>query len=508
MPTYKEGARDPRKDASVYTVKNMRKYVPILNKKMADKSLDIRTIMAKTNATGFLVLDRLQDVPFYELAVSVYMYCRDNRFVPIAKEFEKLVEWAGINPDRFMQGLHSFFNLMAAKVKKDELLTEYFQFIGFFARLRYTKFYSGINPNVILAYTDLIINSLEYLRPSKFDLKSTVVGLMTNGEVMTALNPFPYDEISGWEGLVDSISGKEKNHSIADRYAKYGNYEVQTNEDAQRRGRMSRLSEGVKIALLPYINEYTFDIYPTSLFDGDMQMLRLLNCSQVDLPDLESKLSRRRRTLPTNGVHIEFQDPSEQLKSLLLKEIVCEDSVYLLYKLSLENGDLSGYYDTAENFFFSVTIESDKELEPIGLALKSVILFCYATNVLDDDLYTDDKFKENFRNFIFPIEAKSFGRGGALKNTYDSNGGDNSRRLNPKYEEQTTAVNGYIRKLPAGATASEEALERAMRLGYLLAPDETYVSPFIKSVFVLKDKDEIDRELKRRKDEADSSKES
>ena len=53
-------------------------------------------------------------------------------------------------------------------------------------------------------------------------------------------------------------------------------------------------------------------------------------------------------------------------------------------------------------------------------------------------------------------------------------------------------MNGYIRRLPAGQTASEQAKEKAQRLGYDLEDNQTYVSPFIKTVFVRKDRQEIE----------------
>ena len=52
------------------------------------------------------------------------------------------------------------------------------------------------------------------------------------------------------------------------------------------------------------------------------------------------------------------------------------------------------------------------------------------------------------------------------------------------YESTIKHINGYIRKLPDGQTASEKASATAGALGYLLAPDETYVCPFERTAWI------------------------
>ena len=58
------------------------------------------------------------------------------------------------------------------------------------------------------------------------------------------------------------------------------------------------------------------------------------------------------------------------------------------------------------------------------------------------------------------------------------------------YEAAEVTIQGYIRKLPAGQKASEEARTLAENLGYGLEPNETYVRPFIRQVFPLKERTE------------------
>jgi len=59
----------------------------------------------------------------------------------------------------------------------------------------------------------------------------------------------------------------------------------------------------------------------------------------VDLETLKVDLKRRKRTLPTNGVRVTFSG-TEIISELLLKEILYDNSIYMLYRISTANGDL------------------------------------------------------------------------------------------------------------------------------------------------------------------------
>ena len=97
----------------------------------------------------------------------------------------------------------------------------------------------------------------------------------------------------------------------------------------------------------------------------------------------------------------------------------------------------------------------------------------------------------------YKLAPTGYLQGGKLKNTYSPNEDSGFRagtaRIgNDDCEREERAVQGYIRKLPKNQTASAEARAFAESLGYELNTDETYVRPFIKQVFRLRDKDESD----------------
>ena len=65
---------------------------------------------------------------------------------------------------------------------------------------------------------------------------------------------------------------------------------------------------------------------------------------------------------------------------------------------------------------------------------------------------------------------------------------NNIKRYYKKYTrddliKDLAEINSYIRKLPIGATASEEAIENARQYGINLKPGETFVKSFEKTIY-------------------------
>ena len=58
----------------------------------------------------------------------------------------------------------------------------------------------------------------------------------------------------------------------------------------------------------------------------------------------------------------------------------------------------------------------------------------------------------------------------------------NHRNLE-NYQEELIDINYFIRKLPEGATASDEARELAQKYGFELSDGETFVRKFKKTIY-------------------------
>lgn len=465
----------------------MNRYLKKYVKKMDSKDIDTRSIMAGTYNTACQVLDRIRDVPTHEVIMSVFVYCRDEKYRFISKEFESCIELACIAPDAFAEKLHSFYNNIAAKMKKPGMLQAFAEFMGIFMRLRYTKSTHHVNPNVILAYTDLILQTFDYLRKPKLDTSELVVGISLDDDPLMIKDKYQYFCLAGLDYIASfCLHGKPLNESVL--YQRYGFENVNSQEDFAALGRENRIFQNIRGALMPYINEYTFDILPVNHHNGDISELILCETDLI-VEEIMDKLTLRRRTLPTNGVLVKFDDPTEYFKTMLLKEVAREDTVILLWKVETSLGDFSGYYDTADKFFYSPFIESGNT--QFKNFMSSLILYFYAAAVLDDEGCSDADSGQHFKNLVFSISGKSYGMAGKLKNTYrddEDKAHTGPRKGSDKYDTRDRAINGYVRKLPAGQVASEAAIEKAKKMGYDLKPDETYVSCFVKSVFYRKDK--------------------
>lgn len=478
------------KDQDERTQQMTRRYIKPFAKKMEGKDIATRCIMAGTFNTALQVLDRIRDVDKAHAVMSVFVYCKDEQYRFISREFESCMEIAALDPDRFVMGLHKFYNNMAAKIRKPGMRYAFFQFIALFRKLQYTKSDRHIDPNIILAYTDLILQMMDYLRPSKLDLSQAVAGLSIDGEeILTVPDPNATYILPAWEVLYRYHTGLLQDaDDIPAVYAKYG-FHIKDTKDAQVISRSCRILQNMRAALLPYINEYTYDIVPTNINNGYIRELYYMS-TDLDVTELREALMTRRRTLPTNGVLVQFDDPTEYLKSMLLKEMVNEEQVIMLFRIDTDLGQFAGYFNTATGFLYQNAIESKNE--KFVRWLSALPLYFYAAYVLDDPRYSDTASRDHFSNVGFHISGKSYGSGGRMRDTYHPNEESSYNPVGPRkgddrYDKRERMVNGYIRRLPEGQKASEDAIEKAKKLGYILNEGETYVSPFSKQVFFLKE---------------------
>lgn len=475
-------------------------YLPHYAKMMEDKDIDTRALMAEAFSVAVQVLARFDGIEPHEVVASVYVFCKDEKYKFISRYFESCVESAALTPDAFAKGLHKWCNALAAKIKNTEGgLKAFAEFASLYRRLQTQKAEAmNIDERVVNAYIDLICLLLSYVRPQKLDSTKALCGVTTDGKGMTIHDPYALSLLPTWEitCIANGIRGYKNLYpngvDFGTVHRKYGFYNVETPEDVQTLNQQLRYFQNMRLSMLPYINEYTYDIMPQHQFTCNVKSLMLCD-TKLDVAKLREKLhTSRRRTLASNGITVVFNDPSTFLRSLLLKEMVVDDEVILLYRLSInEIGDIVGYYNTNLDYLCSPTEVNANH--PVSKYIDALVLYFYAVAVLDDDEYTDEKAPSYFTNFIYPLEAISYGRSGHIAITYPplmSTEEKTGPRHDPtKYEEKERSINGYIRKLPAGQVASDEARAKAKKMGYDLKTDETYVSPFMRRTFYLKDKE-------------------
>lgn len=466
------------------------KYSKRMEKKMQGKPQAVKIIMSRTFSSAIMILQNIMDIPFEELTFSIYDFCVDVQFKEIVRLFDAELELAGINQEKFIFDLHPFYNNISNKIKKENKYQEFAEYIGMIVRLHREK-KGKINEKVIDAYLSMILQTLEYLRKDKFDLDTCAYGVSTDGELLIGPYPLAYSDLPGIEFQEAIHNGKkfknqqEAEQFVYDLYAKRGMIVRNTND-------LEILSQAQKIhvitttALFPFINEFTFDIVPKQFYNSNVPPLIDMEIHDCDVEFLKNKLQRRNRTLPTNGVVFDIDDPSGELTGALMKEIMYYDGVYLLYRLDTRYGSLAGYYDTKGKFLFSITQDATSKIPYQNLSV--LILSMYASQVLTD--INIDDYSKNFLQNNHPIQIKTFSKGGKLQNQYnaDPKSKHSTIRNLDDYNKEERFINVIIRKLPEGKQASEEAKQLAEQYGYDLEPGQTFVRPFVKQVFVRKDK--------------------
>lgn len=99
-----------------YLPKLHEKYLKKFTKKYESKPLPIQLIAARSFNTAVGVLCTLKDIPFHEIANSIFLFCKDSEFRNIAKQFEAQIELAGANEEKFIMEIHVFFNYITSKI--------------------------------------------------------------------------------------------------------------------------------------------------------------------------------------------------------------------------------------------------------------------------------------------------------------------------------------------------------------------------------------------------------
>ena len=459
-------------------------------KKMEKHPLPVQMLMRRTLNTAMAVVASLHDIPFQKLESSLYFFCESLETKTFVHEYEGQLELAESDRDKFIKGLYPFFNRISSTIRKHNLYDDFFNLQYICNRHLETNKFDDQQRVVINSYIILLMETSEFIRPNKFDYNTILCGRKTTGELITIPDKFPLLDMPGYETL--KIADPEQIEAIiVQRYHKYGYLSVHSMDDIDRLINMDRACSNNLIQMSRFINEYTFDILPEKPFSCDAKKLMSLITS-IPLNLIENSLKKRKRTLPTNGYLVKFDDNPFFIE-ILFKEIYQDDAIFMLYRAKTTEGDFSGSYNTKRPYLYTVFNNYHGPQETsIKDGLKTLLLVLYATTVLNDPELTIDNIFRYFALAGKPLSVHSYGMGGKPRNLLEKSlpAAEAVRKGNEAYEETQAAVQGYIRKLPAGQHASENAISIALALGYDLEENETYVQPFIKHVFKLKSTEE------------------
>lgn len=477
------------------------KYRKSFEKKISSKPFNQQVLMRRTLGSGLTIVQRLSRVDFSDLALSLYVYCKDMEMFEFTHEYEKQIELAKANPERFLSQLYKFYTQISVRIKKENLYRDYFELLAFCVeyneRLNVQDVSREASYLVMDAYIDLLMENLEHIRPDKFNPNQVIAGLKTDGSMITITDPFPLTDVIATEIEKAFVWDRKKGTDLpatVSRIIRENNYDIKALSDIFLLQERSRMYSNNIYFMIPYINEYTFDIVPKRPVRVDVSYS--FPVSSISNDDLVDRLMRRRRTLPVNGAMVKISGV-ECIQGILFKEIIYKDSICLLYKVSNLYGDFSGYYNTRTGFLYSIFVDTNHS--EVGTQLKNFVLWVYCSIVRDDEDTSLNNFAAMFKGIGESAKMEMFSIGGKLRNTYDEdsnqskNDGEGRERHPRRFDKEKCEIvqrtlGGYTRRLPEGMQASDRAKKLAEYYGFELGSNETYVQPFIKQVYRLSGK--------------------
>lgn len=318
--------------------------------------------MERTFSTACMVLEELDNISVSEVAISVSQLCHEMLSNEFTEKYILQLSLALTNPDAFVPGLHDFYVALSREIRKKKMFHQISDFLGTIMRLQLEKKGTFISENVINAYIDLSMQTLEYLRPNQYAMDTYIMGVNTNGEPLGGPCPYSFSDVPtiqlrrklAIDGNHTDLGDSWEN--IQRLYAKCG-ITVNSPNDFARLEQVQRGFCNEVTALLPFVNEHTFQFAPSRMYDSLYTPLTKITHIPFDLECLQKALAVGWQPLPKKGVCIKFIDPIKELLGLSLMETSYKGKPFVLYKFNFSSGDLSGYYDILDGFLYSVLLE-------------------------------------------------------------------------------------------------------------------------------------------------------
>jgi hypothetical protein len=443
-----------------------------------------RLLLKRTINSAFYILECLANISFEELELAIYMKVQDKELLQFMKLYEYQLEEAKLHREKFINGLHAFYMKTAFLIIENNP-RNYFDFLDFVMRKsrekrEYNKAFNG--------YMSLLLEQYMYIGYLKGQKEKICCGITTDNELMFVDDIFPYSDCASYDmekELYNAFTNKGDLNfkEVIEAYKKYG-YTIKSLTDVEGLDAKSRLYTNNVFILSSYINEFTKQILPTTEYKHiEPKYPRKWASTEVYTDIL---MCKRKYVLPSEGVIAEYFNTG-CIEKILFQEIYKNNKIILLYKVFDKlNGEYSGYFDTKTGDFFSVYEETN--MEEYHEQLKNFILenYYYLTcdlsiegkklsvlKLVDDIKHIDSYYgKQPVVCYLYKKKDSKVSEHHTGLRHYDR---DN-------YKAEKIAINGFIRRLPLGWTASDEAKQLALQLGYELSENETFVRPFEKNV--------------------------
>lgn len=411
----------------------------------------------RTKATAMTILNLVKEIEIDTLIESLFIQSDDEFTRKILKDYEGQLLLAKLKPEEFKRDLNVFYANMARYIKKNNLIKN---FLILYYMVFKNQNENALKDNVVFKlYMNIIPQQIDYFGKKE----EMICGVDSKGKVILMKDPYPYLDYPPF------IISKNKQHVTIDNlkkvYAKFG-YTINSSKDISLLfNEYTLVSNSVTLNSF-LINEDTIDMISFK----HIPLSYPLDIPENELSDNVAKYLNKRNRFLKNG-EIEVELTAGEFKKVTLKEVFLENNLFVLYKLTNYKGEsFTGFYDMKDDFFVSPYTEYS-EFTYLHNAVKNLVLETYIICTTDIDV-SETRFEEYQMKILKTVEKDI----------------DNIKRCYKKYDKDklvasSSEVNSYIRKLPMGATASEEAKESAKMYGLELKPGETFVKSFEKTVY-------------------------
>ena len=189
----------------------------------------------------------------------------------------------------------NIFNVLC-RGNKENQYDLFFEFYYSCVKLRIRNEDEKIDATVSTAYQNLLIQQLEYLRPNKFDFRTFVAGRKTTGEIIVREDPFPTFDLPIYELRNALEQGRKFENAEEYLYGLYrkAGYEIYNADDQMRIVAQDKIHTTTCGTLLPFINEYTFDILPKTIYNANSdiihQILTWVDYGDKTIEEIQEKM--------------------------------------------------------------------------------------------------------------------------------------------------------------------------------------------------------------------------
>lgn len=427
---------------------------------------------------AFMVISAVKDMEFHDFELALYFRCDDAKYRKFLRTYEAQMEEAILHSDRFLQNLHEFYWKNSIYIEENHLFKEYFDFCELIEEQRRKKILEG-KREIFDAYYSLLMQQTLYF--SRDRLEDTVHGIADNGELIFIKNPHPFIDLGSYQlekYLLAFISGKKELNEklIYKAYEPYGYY-VSDLDEIHGLEAISRAYDNNSYAMIPYINKKTSKLLIKEPYKHHLPNFpREWKSTEI----YKEKLKQRNYMLPSAGITATFKNAGD-IKEIFFQEVFYHEEIVLLYRVSTYyNGEYSGYYHTKSQTFYSIFEHTNRS--EWNMNVENFILENYMVLTCDYDIDRKknfairrvEKLEGEFHYPYQPLAVYSYEV--STKGKKNGDGHSKCRIYNKEnYEEEVRTRSGYIRSLPVGYRASEEARQYAHELGLNLGEGKTFV---------------------------------